>query len=125
MRKVISRQERVRPDQVFHVVQILLCQPLASAKLTAKSKQPSNPAAKHLETSFSKVSFTQQCYYWKPFNVNVCLLPQVSVWLPSCICNRKLHIHTVQRVDVSGQNLQSNLQTRCSNELHVKESNAV
>lgn len=54
MRKVISRQERVRPDQLFHVIQILLCQPLASAKLAAKSQQPPNPAAKHLETSFSK-----------------------------------------------------------------------
>lgn len=125
MRKVISRQERVRPDQLFHVIQILLCQPLASAKLTAKSQQPSNLAAKHLETSFSKAVFTRQCYYLKPFNVNLWLLPQVSAWLPSRICNRKLRIHPTQRVDVSEQNLGSNLQAWGSNESHVKEPNAV
>lgn len=92
VRKVISGQERVRPDQLFHVIQILLCQPLASAKLTVKSQQPSNPAAKHLETRFSKAVFTQQCCYLKPFTVNWWLSPQVSVWLSSHICNRELQI---------------------------------
>lgn len=56
VRKVISRQGRVRPDQLFHVIQILLCQPLASAKLAAKSQQPPNPAAKLWKQAFQRLS---------------------------------------------------------------------
>lgn len=94
VRKVISRQEGVRPDQLFHVLQILLCQPLTSARLTTKSQQPPNPAAKHLKTSFSGVCLTQQRHYSQPLNMNLWPLPQASVWLPAPIGSGKLRMHS-------------------------------